>query len=359
MSHEPRFPNNLDSTMMAAFDSCEQKFYQEYCLRLAPHATSPDLHAGGAFAYGCEVMRKAIYIDKLPYLQSLTAAVNAFTLFWGMVEDPVDERNPKTFANSLGALWDYFNVYKPDDDPIQPVVGENSMPAVEFSFAIPMRVAHPETGDPILYAGRFDMLGVYNGMVCVLDEKTTKSLSTNWATQWAMRGQFMGYCFAAQQYGYDCSTAVVRGIAIQKTQYKHLQAIVQFNKFHINRWWDQINLRAQRMADCWKNNDWRLSFGDGCASYGGCMYMELCISANPTTWYSDYEERLWDPLKRNPTATHNEVIEDGKERDQNRETQTPEEKRASKITARGYEGCSVEETERPSAKWSDWTNSLE
>ena len=360
MGHEPHFPNNLDSTIMMCFDTCETKFLHQYCLRLAPHAVSPHLHAGGAFALGCEVMRKAVYVDKLPRKQALARAVNAFTLAWGDVDDPVDARNPKTFANTLGALWDYFHVYNPETDPIQPFVGADGTPAIEFSFAIPMEVNHPETGDPILYAGRFDMLGVYNKMICVLDEKTATSLSTNWANQWSMRGQFLGYCFAAQHFGHDCSTAVVRGIAIQKTQYKHLQAIVQFQQFHIERWWKQINRRAKRMVECWEHNDWGLSFGDGCASYGGCEYMELCVSPNPESWYGDYKERLWDPLKRNPTALTDEVLSNGQndkgQEDSRREARGAEQESAREARRRKSGGV-VTATESKS-RWDEWVNDL-
>lgn len=366
MGHEPHFPKNLDSTIMACFDTCETKFYQEYCLRLAPNAISPHLHAGGAIAYGCEIVRKAVYIDGLSTREALIRGTNAFMEFWGLDEDApfVHEKNPKTFNNTLGALWDYFYTYDPVTDPIQPIRGADGKPAIEFSFGIPMEVNHPETGDPILYAGRFDMLGNYNGnMPCVLDEKTATSLSAGWANQWAMRGQFLGYCFAAQKYGYECSTAVVRGLAIQKTQYKHLQAIVQFNNFHIERWWEQINMRAQRAVDAWNSGKWFMSFGDGCGAYGGCEYMELCVSPDPTTWYGDYAERLWDPLNRNPTATeevedhgqNTEWSDEKRKRFGEKGTLTPEQESTRKESRGQDSRVEVEEIE---SNWDEWTSGL-
>ncbi|KKM77698.1 hypothetical protein LCGC14_1367500, partial [marine sediment metagenome] len=44
------FPSKIDSSILSTFDSCKQRGLREYILGLRVFGTSPDLHAGGAFA---------------------------------------------------------------------------------------------------------------------------------------------------------------------------------------------------------------------------------------------------------------------------------------------------------------------
>ena len=311
----PSFPTQIDSTMLSAFVSCPTKFLYEHVFHLATTGISPDLHAGGAFAHALEHIRGALYSDEKPIEEALLIGTQAFLEFWGDYEPPDD--HPKSLVNTFNALVDYFDVYPPETDPVRPFMLSTGKPAVEFTFAIPTTVMHPETGDPILYCGRFDLLGYYNNVLFIIDEKTTKSLGGTWARQWDMRGQLMGYCFAAQQYGYNVSHALIRGVAIQKTQSKHLQAIAHFAQWQLTRWWDHANQHILRMTLYYKHakeqfektgkassifESWPQSFADACSSYGGCAFMGLCASEEPDLWFSDFKIRVWDPLAKDPTA---------------------------------------------------------
>lgn len=303
------FPEVVDSTMLAAFDSCAQKFFNEYILCLASVGRSPDLHAGGAFAHGLHHARVAFYADGADRTTAATVGASAFIEYWGDYEAPDD--HPKDFVNTLCALLDYFEYYPFDADPIQPIMLANGRPAVEFTFALPTEILHPTTKQPIIYGGRCDMLGMYNSVGVVVDEKTTKSLGAQWAKSWSMRGQFIGYVFAAQQYGHDVSTALVRGIAIQKTQYKHMQVIESYAKWQLERWWIEAHRKIADMVAYFEimqeNADsphraWPYSYGDGCSSYSGCTFLHLCTVEEPAQWYGDYAKRVWNPLAKDPTA---------------------------------------------------------
>ena len=57
----PMFPHSWDSTMLASFQSCPQKCFRTYLEHWKPKAESVHLVAGGAFARGVEVARKAFY----------------------------------------------------------------------------------------------------------------------------------------------------------------------------------------------------------------------------------------------------------------------------------------------------------
>lgn len=297
--------------MLASFDSCAQKFFNEYILCLASTGISPDLHAGGAFAHGLHFAREAFYEKGKSRTEAAVIAVRAFILYWGDYEAP--DNTPKDFVNTCCALLDYFEEYPFEHDPIQPIMLANGKAAIEFTFALATQVMHPTTGQPIIYGGRCDMLGLYNSMGAVIDEKTTKAMGPKWAQSWGMRGQFIGYVFAAQQYGHDISTAVVRGIAIQKTQYKHMQVIESYSRWQVERWWREVHVKLDRMVSLYKDMQsydpkladlhaaWPYSYGDACSSYSGCPYLHLCTVEDPTQWYGDYSRRVWNPLEKDPT----------------------------------------------------------
>lgn len=307
-----QFPQVIDSTILSCFDGCSQKFFHEYILCLAPTEVSVDLHAGGAFARAIEVARKAYWFDKLKPEAAVMQGFRAFIAQWGDFQEP--EGHAKDFINVGGALYDYFRQYPLDQDPITPYIMAGNVPAIEFSFGIPLPIRHPISGDPLLYGGRIDMIGQYEKFLAVIDEKTTKSLGSSWEKKWKMRGQFMGYPWAAWEYGIPVQAAVIRGIAIQKTQYSHLQAVVQVHKWLVEEWRTAMLDKVQEMVDrfnAWRGKadphmlgrtPWRKSFADACDSYGGCMFQDLCTSRDPEIWYSTFKRRIWNPLNRNPAG---------------------------------------------------------
>jgi len=286
---------------MACFDSCEKKFHNEYIHGLTRSAKSPDLHAGGVFASAIEAAGRALWIDGADLDTALQAATRKAIKEWGYYDPP--EGHVKSFLNMMGALYSYFEEYPPHSDPIKPYMRgatDGEEPAIEYTFALPTDVPHPVSGDPILYCGRFDLLGVLQSKLFIVDEKTTKNFSYNWAYQWGMRGQFLGYCWACQQHGLPVSDALIRGVAIQKTQYKHMQAIVGYQQWQIDRWHENMIKRLHRMATSFALDDWEYSYGDGCSSYSGCQFTDLCTSPRPENWLGDYEERRWNPLAKDP-----------------------------------------------------------
>jgi len=215
------------------------------------------------------------------------------------------------------ALVAYFKEYPLDKDPFTPVIDKNGEPCVEFRFAIPMKAHHPETGAPLLFSGRLDQLSTDTPDTCYAqDEKTTKALGTAWYHQWKMRGQFHGYTYAARQYGYPCVGALVRGIAIQQTQFQFAEQPIILTTSQVDRWWEVANRRAEQMVEAfieckqaWHEGDLRgmhdafmLSFGDACSSYGGCAFTNLCLQDEPWHTYETYETRVWNPLEQDPTA---------------------------------------------------------
>lgn len=306
----PPFPEFVDSTMASCFASCPQKFLYEF-IHKRVSAPSIHLHAGGAFAAALETFRISHFIDGKSYNEALFEAFERFSREW-KDEEIEPEGTTKTFPRMWGAFKYYITEAFPLESEQFVPITEGDENGVEFSFALPTDIPHPETGDPILYVGRCDMLAKVRGgeTIYVLDDKTT-AYSTNDPRKWNLRGQLIGYVFAARQFGYKAQGAVIREIAIQKTQYKHSQHIILYPDYLLTHWWDEIRARILRMIQMYElareiaeksgyDEHWKAfprSYGDACSSYGGCGYMQLCQMESPLDWLENYEVREWSPLR--------------------------------------------------------------
>lgn len=260
-----------------------------------------------------EAARRLVFqapADRRPsHADTCRAAYKAFIREWG--DNPAFEDHPKSFENTFSALAFYLEQHPPATDIVQPLIREASRgPAVEFTFSIPIEEGprHPETGDPFLFAGRFDLLGSYGGLPCVVDEKTTYAIGYSWESQFDLRGQFLGYIWACQHYGFDLNTAVVRGIGIQKRDTKLATAIKQYPQYLIDRWYQQLLLDLFDVEYAWKAHQlgeaasihYPYNFSDACTSYGGCAYAALCAASDPEPFFSNYHHYRWNPLAKQP-----------------------------------------------------------
>lgn len=293
----PMFPHTWDSTMLAAFRSCPQKFFRSYVEHWKPKAESVHLVAGGAFAKGIEVARRGFFEEKqspdAAYGEGIAALVKAY----GDFQCPPD--SAKSLERTMGALEFYFERYPFGDDGLTPIQFANGKSAIEFSFAEPLNVAHPISRDPILYTGRCDMIGTFAGGVYCVDEKTTSSLGATWSRQWEMRAQFTGYQWAAQRAGVNVQGTLVRGVSILKTKYDTQQAVTYRAGHEVERWQKQTERDILRAQDMWAEGYWDFALDHACAEYGGCNMVQICKSASPEDWLPmSFERRVWDPLAR-------------------------------------------------------------
>ena len=290
------FPAVWDNTMRADFVSCPRSFFFRFIHGCDLAQPSIHLHAGASFARGIEVARLAFYEDRVDSQTAVARGLQALFEFYGDFEAGDSAKNPDNLA---GALEYYFAVFPLEDSRLKPVKTALGKPAVEFNFVLPIpEVCHPETGEPILYSGRFDMLADWNGGIYVEDDKTTSSLGGNWSKQWELRSQFTGYVWGAQQFGYDVRGALIRGIAILKRGYNHAEAVVYRPQWMIDQWYKQLIRDLHHAIDMWREGYWDANFAGACASYGSCAYLPLCTTPNPSEWASGsgrYKVRFWKP----------------------------------------------------------------
>lgn len=320
---DPELPAFVDSTMLTCYRSCGQKFYKEFILGYRPPGLSIDLHAGACFATALEAIRKAVYRDKKPYHEALLLAHAAFLQAWGDFEIPPHKTTAKTCDRVWEAVEDYFRVNSPLTDHVQPYMASDGNPTLEYTFAIPLEPAmeppglwaqagttdtsgyfplHPN-GSPFLYCGRFDMLGSLDGRPIPVDEKTSgRSADVNWAEQWNLRNQFMGYVWACQQCGLDVDSLMVRGTSILKTKIGQSEAIKTYSNGLLKRWHEQLRRDLWRIRRSWDEGYFDYNFGDTCTNFGLCIFMPSCQSEHSLQWLQDLEVRKWNPLAKNPVG---------------------------------------------------------
>lgn len=295
--NRPMFPHTVDSTMLSAFRSCPQKMFRTYVEHWKPKSESVHLIAGGAFASGIEAARKAFYMEGQSPENSEAAGLEALLRHYGDFECPPE--SAKSPERTAGALEFYFQNYPLGADQATPVKLAGGKQGIEFSFAHPLEINHPVTGDPILYTGRADMIADFAGGIYVFDEKTASQLGPSWGRQWDLRSQFTGYCWACRQDGIQAAGVIVRGVSILKTKYDTQQAITYRAEWEVDRWHAQTLRDIERMLKCWKDGYWDFSLDHACAEYGGCSLTQVCKSQSPESWLDTYyEKRVWDPLAR-------------------------------------------------------------
>lgn len=298
MANEPRFPPVLDATMLAAM-RCPRKFHLAHVQRWTSHGNDKSIHlvAGAAFAKGLEVARLA-YINGQDPERCLELGTNALIEEYGDAECP--ETESKTLDRMVGALEYYFSEYPLEDDPARIAIIAG-IPAVEWRFALPLPFNNPDTGQPLLYCGRTDMLCEFAGGLYTEDDKTTKALGAKWANQWELRSQFVGYAWAGRELGLKLQGTLVRGVSILKTKYETAQAIVNQPDWKIDEWVDhRDHLISQAIAN-YQSGWWEPALDDTCNEYGGCTFKPVCSVApeRRINWLTtNYEESTWNPLSR-------------------------------------------------------------
>lgn len=312
----PDFPEVWDSSMRSAFVACPRQWFFGTLLSLRKSSTSIHLHFGGAIARGLEVTRKAFWQDGLTEVQSVAAGLHAVITAWGDWEPPEEILNSrasvKTLDAALDALYSYFENFPLSSDQLSPLIIDGE-PMVEKTFALPVPdTKHPVTGQPIIYAGRFDMLASFNDAIFVVDEKTTMALGATWRSNWPLRGQLTGYCWGGRSFGLNVTGCVIRGIGVLKGSIQFEQAILTRPDWLVDNWLAQLAKDINRATDMWLEARDRFAaepykafdqaFDQACSAYGGCGFTGLCESEHPENWYDSFQVVRWDPLRREVDA---------------------------------------------------------
>lgn len=320
--HEREFPLVIDSTMLSSM-TCHRRWVWSYEANYTPFAgKSIDLMAGAAFAKGAEIMRTCFLLGSAE-MTSISGAHLSFTTRPGDPEDALEAgvealiqaydqntpafNSPKTCDRMAGAL-EYYSTQFPLTDPEYGVISSIAgKPGVEWNFCVPLPVLHPDTGEPLLFAGRTDIcLEIFGGRY-LTDDKTTTRLGDSWVKQWDMRGQFAGYTWAARQLGIQIDGTLVRGTSILKSKYECKQALVDQPQWKCDEWLAATVAKLEMAKLYYYEHSLDgnprptviPAFGEPCNEYGGCEFKRFCMVKDHAGWLEDNcAERNWDPLDR-------------------------------------------------------------
>ena len=297
----PEFPAVLDSTLMSHFRACPRSAFLSSFEHWKPRTRSVHLHAGAAYARGLEVARVAYYGEGLGERAAIEKGLHALIHAYGSFECPPD--SAKSLERMMGAFEYYFTQYPMTSDAATPARLPGGL-GVEFSFAEPIDIAHPETGDPLLYCGRFYMICDYAGQRFGEDDKTTSQLGASWSKQWDLRSQFTAYTWGARKASIVLDGFIIRGVSILKTKYDTQQAITYRPAWVVDRWYEQLLADVRRMIAAWESGYWDYNLDEACNAYGGCQFRKICMTepARVDNWLPiDFERRRWDPITRTET----------------------------------------------------------
>lgn len=293
----PPFPSLIDSTMMSSFKSCPRKFELEWLHHWKSSYPSVDLHAGKAFAAGLEFARKSYYEQGTSPEVALRIGAEKLRGEYGDFQPP--EGHAKTLDRMLGAFHYYFTQYPLETDTAKPAILSGDRHAIEFSFSEPIDFNNPETGDPLIYVGRFDMLVEYANGLYGLDDKTSKALGYSWSSKWDLRSQFTAYTWGASRAGIHLNGFLVRGVSILKTKYETMQALTYRPQWMLDRWYENLLSSLEKMKQMWESGKFDYALDDACEQYSGCMFKKICTGKNPESWLPvNFVRKKWNPHNR-------------------------------------------------------------
>lgn len=265
---------------------------------LAAGEVSIHLHAGAAFAKALEITRREYFDNGKDFDTALAFGAAALFRAYGNIE-PSPKYTAKSARNLVGALKYYFECW-PITEIITPwkpaATGKH---AIEFSFAVPIPgVLHPQTQTPLLYSGRFDMIGIHeNALLLGEDDKTTSSLGEQWFNHWRLSNQIIGYVWGAQQHNIPLAGFSIRGISLLKTAYGNASATVLISPWQVERWVENLITTVRSMILSYHSGQWEYNFGQTCSAFGGCDYLPLCESPTPEQWTAiNFVQSEWNPL---------------------------------------------------------------
>lgn len=290
------FPAFIDNSMRKAFSECPTRFMWRYCENLVPLELSVDLHFGACFAKGLEEARKYFWVTfpGCDAVDAIQAGIDEAVIAWGTFQSPV--LSNKTQSRLVGALRYYFEQWSLGEDGLMPVKD-----GIESSFTVELPIMHPETGFPLLYVGKRDMLATNaTGRYYVVDEKTTGKLGESWYSQWDLDSQMSGYIWATKQE-FDAEViGQIRGMSILKNDYGHAEVSIIRSNWQLEQWHEQLLHDVERMIRCWKAQWFDQALNGQCTAYGrACDYKKLCMSPSPARLVeSNYRTEIWNPLEK-------------------------------------------------------------
>jgi hypothetical protein len=313
MSLDTLFPLIISNTDLSLWSMCELRWFRERCQNLRKVSYNIDLIAGGSFAVGMEKTRKAFYNDKLSSAEAIAIGYSNILesmheqIKEGKLEDDKLLKSPERMAL---ALIEYFKKFALEDEEVLPAMLEDNSFAIEHKFTLELPILHPELNVPLIFKGKLDMLGVNMGRTYIIDEKTTKAISSNTGELLQTAGQFIGYAWLAREKGIKVQGIKVRKVAIQIREIKIEEFEIPITEFMVDCWYYSFLSKIKSMIAKYNTyiegdvSDFKDVFlpdyQHGCtAFFRSCPFSDGCMSKYGETFIeSNFEQIAWDSETR-------------------------------------------------------------
>ena len=180
----------IDGSALKAGYKCSTQAVLRYGWGLTAKAERANLLAGTA-------MHAAIahYLDDGPVANALVCFDHIYK-DWAQINVAPDDKLSWQNTRLITQKWLEAHPSMPGASSLDVKGWPFSVTHVEVPFEVPLAVVD---GVEILFVGRMDVVGEYNGYPVVVDHKSTGFINQQWTEQWAMDGQVTGYVHAARQ----------------------------------------------------------------------------------------------------------------------------------------------------------------
>ena len=304
-----KFPEHVDASMLSNFGCGFRGAAKAFYGITVGGSISGHLIAGKAFAAAMESYRDVFYKGETKNHElALQAAVKAALTSMGGTTI-YDYESSKTPLRVLDAIVQTLDNSYTNGVEYEVLVLEGK-PAVEWMFSVQLpekdslgrSICHPDTGSPLKYVGVMDAIVEYYGMVCPLDDKTTRGFSPVWRDSWDLRPQFVGYVWALKKAGIESAGVLVNGISFPYNKTPAEEAailhgnelvIATIPEYVVENWYQQLLLNLHEMIEAYKKERYSQNW-EMCQAYGRtCSYLPFCKGTT-----IPYTVEYWQPLKR-------------------------------------------------------------
>lgn len=326
------FPLIWSNTSLSLLSECELKFFRVAVQNLRKPSFNIDLSAGASFAKGLQTTRELYYNERYSSEEAIEIGATTVVekLQSAMLSDN-DETYLKSPERMALALKTYFKRFPLEEEELIPSLLEDGTGAIEHKLTCELPILHPELGIPLIFKGKLDMLATDgNGRNYIVDEKTTKAISSNTGSLMAASGQFLGYAWLLKQKGIDVHEAQIRKIAIQVKEIKVEPFTIALTPFAVENWYNSMLVKISKAAHAYsqylqlpeaERTYFPPDFQSGCTSFfRPCQFMESCVSSSGDkalkdirpdgTGMSDFQQLVWESEKREeiPLADYRKLL---------------------------------------------------
>lgn len=320
------FPETISvSQDLDPFVACPYKWFVSRVLNYRKRVFNIDLVAGGEFAKALELTRTSYYANGLSEKESIEIGENYLLTNFGELfeQSGITEsiKNPTTLAK---VFLQYFKRFPLEDGSVIPFdMGEGKI-SVEQTLEVRLPFTHPITQKPLRLKVKLDMLGADKQHTYVVDEKTCKSLLTDYAKQADLlrtERQFALYVSVVNKLRKELMIPEithfkVRKIVLNATAFKNGNCAEEY-EFKIDRRlqdtiWRNMCSIVGKMLDAYTDYEELLAlpiqnFSNSCNSYfRPCSLGMHCTSE----FYKDLESHGWKQVIWNKESQQEQSLEE-------------------------------------------------